>query len=519
MTRSRSARCLHGLSALLIWLSACKSDFKKTDTKPRETATRESSLPLPAIKAPQFEGESDLPEEIAPPLPVIPNLPSQTNSMALEPVQSLDTTAPSCRFSHAQLFDAGPSKTLNGNECGEVHILFQKDEAILENQSLHFVNVQKVFLPYQFRNFGSLIIESKNTSPTLIQSHGGEDAQLYSNYVIRTSGLTRIENAVIDGSTRGIQVLLSAKQEIPALDLKNVELRNVGMGIDLPQFNSAELTKKYESTKPFQFLNVSFNNVLVPLSLGFPISLQGFQFENRSQSPQFSHNVVKMSEYYGIEGVFEKGIPYVISQTSQLLPQSILRITPGAILKFSPHSTLLIAGARIEAHGTSENKVMFTSIKDDVGGDSNQDGSSTLPSNLDWGGIRIYKILERARVSMQYVDVRFAGTAIVDSDVQFQDFRFFQGSCSSFTNTWDFLKNPIDIASENTITALAIRGTSKVILNRGVFAEPPEASIVLGGASTKAKLEIIATSVTYENAPKPYVKCEFDCHLYSTQGI
>lgn len=79
-------------------------------------------------------------------------------------------------------------------------------------------------------------------------------------------------------------------------------------------------------------------------------------------------------------------IPYGISVDSGVT----LTIEPGVIIKFEEGSFLDVNGT-LNAEGTPEDPIFFTSIKDDsVGGDSNGDASSTSPSVANWEHIHIY---------------------------------------------------------------------------------------------------------------------------------
>ena len=76
---------------------------------------------------------------------------------------------------------------------------------------------------------------------------------------------------------------------------------------------------------------------------------------------------------------------YVIGEGVHYV-NALLTIKPGAIVKFSPGSSLTLGqGGKIIAKGTYVERVVFTSIKDDLwGGDTNADGDMTKPARKDW---------------------------------------------------------------------------------------------------------------------------------------
>jgi len=83
-----------------------------------------------------------------------------------------------------------------------------------------------------------------------------------------------------------------------------------------------------------------------------------------------------------------KDSPYVIHGSVSIYPEATLTIEPGVIVKFDYSSYLYVVGS-LQADGTSDGKIYFTSIKDDsVGGDTNEDGNSSSPEPGDWLYIR-----------------------------------------------------------------------------------------------------------------------------------
>ncbi len=81
--------------------------------------------------------------------------------------------------------------------------------------------------------------------------------------------------------------------------------------------------------------------------------------------------------------------PYVVDSGVSIASSGVLTIEPGVVVKFQDANSFIVVNGTLNVNGTSDEKIYFTSIKNDsVGGDTNSDGSASAPASGDWRNIK-----------------------------------------------------------------------------------------------------------------------------------
>ena len=102
---------------------------------------------------------------------------------------------------------------------------------------------------------------------------------------------------------------------------------------------------------------------------------------------------------------------YIIETALTIPTANVLTIDPGVVLKFSENGLLVVNGA-IKAIGKKNNKIIFTSLKDDsASGDTNNNGTATVPGNADWSGIDYNGTASDVDNIIKNCEIRYCGYA------------------------------------------------------------------------------------------------------------
>lgn len=130
------------------------------------------------------------------------------------------------------------------------------------------------------------------------------------------------------------------------------------------------------------------------------------------------HGFFTLGNVLGDVTWYADGLPYIVypypySETAlgtRVPHGSSLTIEPGVIVKFASSTGYLSASGTVQAIGTSNDPIYFTSIKDDtVGGDTNDDGAATTPGKGNWLGLVFGPYGAGATGTLAYTVTRYAG--------------------------------------------------------------------------------------------------------------
>ncbi len=164
----------------------------------------------------------------------------------------------------------------------------------------------------------------------------------------------------------------------------------------------------------------SFNTVIIQNCLYDPIAM------SLTSNPTFTNITFSANGSNGIkiiEGTLSSNatlvkrnvagytnIPYIVGSLT-VASGAVLTLEQGIILKFryAGWTSIFVQGG-LNATGIVSQKIIFTSFKDDSsGGDTNNDGSATIPSNSDWYGLIFYPESIDASNKIIYCEVRYTG--------------------------------------------------------------------------------------------------------------
>lgn len=105
-----------------------------------------------------------------------------------------------------------------------------------------------------------------------------------------------------------------------------------------------------------------------------------------------------------------RGYPLVFSNDVRIVSGATLSIGPGLVVKGTSSTRYLYADGRLDVAGTVADPVVFTSINDDIAGDTDRDGAATPPAPGNWGGIQL--AASSANSALANAEIRYAVTGL-----------------------------------------------------------------------------------------------------------
>jgi len=103
-------------------------------------------------------------------------------------------------------------------------------------------------------------------------------------------------------------------------------------------------------------------------------------------------------------------VPFVFYSTFTVNSAGTLEVAEGNILKFASGARLWVDGI-LKAVGTNADPIYFTAYTDDnLGGDTNGDGTATVPGSRYWDGIYFRDSSNDGECVIQYSFIRYAGS-------------------------------------------------------------------------------------------------------------
>lgn len=127
---------------------------------------------------------------------------------------------------------------------------------------------------------------------------------------------------------------------------------------------------------------------------------------------------------------------------------STLTIDPGTVIKFANPSVDLTVDGKVLAQGTEGAPITFTEFRDDIGGDTNGDGSNSSPSNGFWGKIKFQN--GSSGSVFDHVNIRYGGNSNAALEVNGASLTLSNSTVANSFSTGVRIQNSSPILNHNS---------------------------------------------------------------------
>lgn len=215
----------------------------------------------------------------------------------------------------------------------------------------------------------------------------------HSNSSIDDAGSANITNSTIQYGDQGALFV-----EYGTVTIKESEIRNSNIGLRVGS-NAEKVTV----------------SDLVTSGNGWPMtdaSVKALEFSGNQTISGNDHHGVRVDATnltdtnHSLDFI---PVPYVFENNLSVDQNAVLAISPEATLKFAQNNELTVNGTLIADGSSVTEPIQMTSLKNDnIGGDTNNDGTASSPASSDWRGV-VFSSTAQDSSLMDNVEISFAG--------------------------------------------------------------------------------------------------------------